>query len=832
MGDSMAAQVKSDSNELTRDQLETLLVPVPDALDVLTASAQDLSRHITSAHLDEATKSAILEQSYLRASSNGSADLLEWLLKQDVDPDAKDEDRTPAIILAASFAHLDCVRLIVEAAHARRHYSKPGLGINVTDRAGWTALHWAVSQNNVTLASFLLNHGARIDMRSNKGLTLKKLLRAGPKGDDMRRVLQSAQAARLERINPKLANGAQADVSHDAGEMSAIISEDNEAVQRQRDIIAETCRCLGISPAQLQSEPQPEAMPPDESFDWELCLPDQMLVFGMQDLPTILRVAIADISPTASARDRIIPASVIFFCARYACHYDTIDLLDELLLGSIETIEAALFSDPSNMANCAFWLLNSLVLLHALKTDPNLAMATPEYQLNLSDLINQIFVFVIRDCEQRIDKILDAAMLDYEPVTGFEDVRFEGEWRFVKALTDSARKRNVTPGKRTVMSLFNTTPQQAHDETVDVFGTKLSPSARSFSNFNAIGDATSPARVIAILSSTLVVMQTYHIHPSIVCQTFAQVFYWLACELSNRILAKRKYLCRSKAVGIRLNVSSVEEWARLNRLPPQLVPKTFAPLKQLLQWLQCLSSETTLEGLRTTIAGLPALNPIQLRQSLRDYRYEVDEGHMSQDCLRQLAVHHAEWEGKQLGKLNAQTSPSAPPNKPRTSITASPVSPNIRRSSSQASVRLGDEVNLDRQRHIDLVFSHPSRYPSFLPARGPDNVHADMDSRFMLPFALPSSANELVAFDTTPVFGPQLSAEQEAHPHRTACEPGLPSEFLQMLDAAREQDAHALLTQSHTVRSADPQVLASIEDWRARMAQETLPVEDEDIRQL
>ena len=65
------------------------------------------------------------------------------------------------------------------------------------------------------------------------------------------------------------------------------------------------------------------------------------------------------------------------------------------------------------MASCAFWLSNCLLILYYLRTEPNLADATTDYQAHFSDLINEIFVFIIRDAERRIDRVLEAAVLEH-----------------------------------------------------------------------------------------------------------------------------------------------------------------------------------------------------------------------------------------------------------------------------------------------------------------------------------------------------------------------------------------------------------------------------------
>ena len=80
-------------------------------------------------------------------------------------------------------------------------------------------------------------------------------------------------------------------------------------------------------------------------------------------------------------------------------------------------------------------------------------------------------------------------------------------------------------------------------------------------------------------------MSMFGINPVLITQTFSQVFYWTACELFNRILQRKKYLCRARATQIHLNLSFIEEWV-LEAGLPRGVAMHFQPVRELLTWLQ------------------------------------------------------------------------------------------------------------------------------------------------------------------------------------------------------------------------------------------------------
>jgi hypothetical protein len=205
------------------------------------------------------------------------------------------------------------------------------------------------------------------------------------------------------------------------------------------------------------------------------------------------------------------------------------------------------------------------LLLYYLRRDPHTAENTLEYQDNLHDLIREIFVFCIRDTERRLDKLLDAAILEHEALPGFDDIRFEGEWRFVKALTSRSKKDSSfpsaaglgsgTPARPSVLGLF-ASPDRAgtpHTPQSTPPSKLVSPRSRApsmpsgkFAGSGSPGPPSSnpqdlsPRSVTGLLSSTLFILQHYDFagHPCIVVQAFSQLLYWMASELFNRILSK------------------------------------------------------------------------------------------------------------------------------------------------------------------------------------------------------------------------------------------------------------------------------------------------------
>ena len=449
-------------------------------------------------------------------------------------------------------------------------------------------------------------------------------------------------------------------------------------------------------------------------FDWKRVRSDQMLVFGNADLEPLLSMFITNMKPVrAPWTSRAAPANVLFLCARYACFLPDEDLLEELFLGTIDRIEGVIYSHPTDMTYLAFWLSNCCLLHYYMDKDRTLrkSSSVAEYRSLLADLLNEIFVFIIRDAERRIDKVLDAAMLDHEAIPGFEEVRFEGEWKFMKTLAGSVKgigqqgslsqgMTSSSSSRRPISQIFGSgrkddlpSSSSLTDGTFEAMPLSSSPSlgngrpSHPFgsatvgpSSFRTLGGDSSPRKgvgepfrairevsyqasatdllsaptprtISSLLTSTLQVLQLYEINPAIIIQALSQIFFWVGCELFNRVITRKRYLCRSRAIQIRMNVSALEDWARSNALPLSIVHAHLSPLSQLISWLQCQSSLQEFDGLIATMQGLKALTPVQMRRVVKDYRYEVGETRMSEECLQYLDQLIIDWKRRQEDQL-------------------------------------------------------------------------------------------------------------------------------------------------------------------------------------
>lgn len=471
-----------------------------------------------------------------------------------------------------------------------------------------------------------------------------------------------------------------------------------------------------------------------------------MFVFQENELDRILYIVITSMTPQRSTTQKPVPANVLFLSARYAHYHADQDLLTNLLVKTLQKINDVVECHQWDMTILAFWISNATLLLHYLKKDSGLSTSTVKFQTQLATLIHEIFILIVRDAERRIDKTLDLSILDHETIAGFEDISFQNEWKIFKRKT------------------------QIKEEPVERRFRPLSPKARS---------KPSPRNVISLLSSTLFVLDLYDIHSVITAQIVAQLLYWLGAELFNRIMSHRKYLARTKAMQIRMNISVIEEWARSNNRQPEHYENGsmnctgestndaaryhLAPVIQLLQWLQCFSSlqQDDLEALNNTIQQLSRLTPQHLIHVVKHYRAEVGEKGLPKSGMKHLLQLDKEWQERKekvrsirrRSNLNSNL-----PTKEGQNITSD--------SGLEEQKYDGDTMNFMTHDEMKKDDDEGDEEP-------PEGLFSD--PAHMLPFTLPSSTDMLVSYGAG--FG-GVNRERERK-----YIPNIPPEFLAKLDA-------------------------------------------------
>ena len=498
----------------------------------------------------------------------------------------------------------------------------------------------------------------------------------------------------------------------------------------------------------------PEELEEGQEFVWDRCLNDQMFVFQENELDRILDIIITNMTPQRSPSQKPVPANILFLSARYAHYHASAELLEKLLVSAMDKINDVVEKHQWDMTILAFWISNATLLLHYLKKDNNLVQVTTEFQLQIAELINEIFILIIRDAERRMDKVLDQAMLEHETIPGFEDVQFQHEWK-----------------------IFRSKPKVKPPEPMEKRFRPPSPKRRA---------QPSPRNITSLLSSTLFVLDLYDIHSVITAQVLSQLIYWLSAELFNRIMSNRKYLARTKAMQIRMNISTLEDWARSNNRQPEhyengsmtstgentveSARRHLEPLVQLLQWLQCFSSlGEDIESLSGTLQQLPRLTAQQLLHAAKYYRPEVGEKGISKSARKYITdLQKAAADRKAANRAKPRQSSGVPSPNPQQQKGAdtspsTPVKPthNSLGSHSPAPSRLSDEEERED---------------------APDDLL--LDPSYMLPFSLPTSTDMLISYGAG--FG-GVNKERERK-----YLPTVPPEFLAKLDLNGKKNGDSL----------------------------------------
>lgn len=475
---------------------------------------------------------------------------------------------------------------------------------------------WAMTNRHKTIAKILLDHGASPDIKSSSGGTAFDFAQPG-----------SEISEYLHENGYNFGPSAVEDDFYDAGLAHGRFEEElAENEMKRRMMMEESALNLEVDLSSLGLDEKFEPSDDDDleqeqqEFVWDRCLNDQMFVFQDHELERILDMIITNMTPQRSPSQKPVPANLLFLSARYAHYHASPELLAILLTSATEKINDVVERHQWDMTMQAFWLSNATLLLHYLKKDAELVEATVQFQLHLAELVNEIFVLIIRDAERRMNKVLDAAMLDHETIPGLEDIAFQNEWKLFR------KRKSEAP------------------EPAEKRFRPPSPRRRA---------QVSPRNITSLLSSTLFVLDLYDVHSVITTQILSQLLYWLSAELFNRIMSTKRYLARTKAMQIRMNVSTLEDWARTNNRQPEhyengsmtstgettieAARRHLAPVIQLLQWLQCFSSlGDDHESLVTTLLQLQQLTPTQLLHAVKSYRPEVGEKGLTKQAMKFL----------------------------------------------------------------------------------------------------------------------------------------------------------------------------------------------------
>ncbi|EIN14146.1 hypothetical protein PUNSTDRAFT_95756 [Punctularia strigosozonata HHB-11173 SS5] len=752
------------------------LSPEPD-LNPIYPTPQYITPLLSSnSGLTPAQKSQLVAHCLLRACQFGDHSLLSYLFSDPqahpyIDLGIQDEDGLGLVSTTIlgfgpeserDVEREECIRLLVSQ----------GADPNQADYLGWTPMHHAALLSPPTLISYLLTHGCSPFSVTRRKLTPLDIITAHtvvPGREDVALLLEEAMreegwtGGRME-------------------ERRRVFEDQAKRRSRKRQLRDSVQKILGFDrrwwgdddddAISWASEHEDEGLLDDRVYTPPLDF-TSMLVFSPQALPYIFNSLITTFPPTIGNAE---PANALYMLARFAALTCDHTWLEDLIIGATDAIEETFFSHPDDIACLIFWLYNTTVWLHLLRCDQSINEACEllgSFVL-IEEVINSVFVFIIRFAERSIDGLLDAALLDYSSAPAeLEAVQFESEWSFLRPFSN--KKKAVaptlivpprTPSSVSPSGLQPSSPPSATPSSSTGFHSFKQSISKAAARQSGVTTplhslfpepASSPSAITTFLTALQILMTMSGINPALITQLWSQVFYWTASETFNRILTRKKYLCRSKAAHINLNLSVLSEWVDFVGLPVG-VKSHFTPVRDLLYWIQSHSAITEFSELVVTIQQLKNLNPLQMRRAVRDYRYEVGEGRMTEECIQYLAQLQKDWERHRV-KLGVEALRKEMDERERE-----------REDSTAGDYPDASDVELDQSssalapgftNNIDVLFDQEDKSAAWEPVKPAPALGELLDSRFMLPLLLPSNPRLLSATPSGP-FDFDLSSDKGA----------------------------------------------------------------------
>ncbi|KIM48286.1 hypothetical protein M413DRAFT_62585 [Hebeloma cylindrosporum] len=744
------------------------LSPEPD-LHPLYPTITQISEQISpDSGLNPAQKAELVAHCLTRACAFGDISVVQYLLtdrlaQAHVDLELHDEDGVGLVSLAIygfrgdsdrDMEREECVRLLVSQ----------GADLNA-DQAGWTPLHYAALLAPPTLVSYLMTHGCSPFALTGRKLTPLDIVTAHsvlPGKEDVALLLEESMRT-------------QGWMGGRMEERRRLLEKRTKKKGKRTEIREDVGKVLGVDPdwwrksSELSDSDSDSDEDEEESEGVYTPIPDYsaMLVFSPPLLSQIFESLITNYRPTFKDAT---PANTLYMLARFAALTCDHTWLEDLIIGATDAIEETFFNRAEDLSCLVFWLYNTTLWLHLLECDTSINEACEmlgSFEL-IEEVINSVFVFIIRFAERRIDQLLDVTILSYVPLASeFEAVQFESEWSFLRPFTGKRKAPPVSPNGKNVVPTPPTSPHRSlsptrNQPTVSSSGSRGFSSlrqtitrARGQSSAPSISSAfqesppsPSPFDLTSFLTSLHTLLVLSDINPAITTQLWSQVIYWTSCEIFNRVITRKKYICRSRAVQISMNLTAIEEWIEEMGIPSG-IQIHLAPLRDLLNWLQSLSSISEFPELVATIQSMKHINPLQMRRAVRDYKYEVNEGRMTEECIQYLTQLQKDWERHRV-KLGVEAMRKEIGE--RDWDREGSVSSLMNDASSVSEPSIAPSVEVSPQQSVDSLFDKTFDVTLWEPTRPPKALGELLDSRYMLPLLFPTNPRLLAALPGKKIF--------------------------------------------------------------------------------
>lgn len=227
--------------------------------------------------------------------------------------------------------------------------------------AGWSALMWATTNKHESLVKVLMDHGASAQTRSAKGRTVFDFVQSSNSNEKIAEILAtnprdslsssmsctSSSAGDCDFYYQSTVEGYDSFMAEEAERRQklletamALVGGDSTLIDNTHDDDDENDDYDNAAFNHAANDDDQDDDEQDDDltteFYWDKCMPDQMFVFGGDDLTHILDTMITNIRlPMETQQEICVPANVVFLSARFAHYFSSSELLDEVLEGAL-----------------------------------------------------------------------------------------------------------------------------------------------------------------------------------------------------------------------------------------------------------------------------------------------------------------------------------------------------------------------------------------------------------------------------------------------------------------------------------------------------------------
>lgn len=392
-------------------------------------------------------------------------------------------------------------------------------------------------------------------------------------------------------------------------------------------------------------------------YDYSKAVPGQYIKYTDSDIPSLLDYIFnLRLKTRALQHDARVPAAIIYQLIQYSHTKvganDLTQFLFETFITRVRAVtntksgvitelsvqEGANGDGAGDIVSLSYWL-SVIQFIHLHLTRGKIYKVHPEFLQNLIGVTQSLIAAISYSINSRLNVLVDECILDFTNLIDVSRTTYAKDWNLFKS--------KKTPN--------------SYDDILDML---FPPSEEQLR-------MPSPIKYLQVLGALDYVLNLHMVHPLLRSQAYSQVFYFINATLFNRIISNSKYCSRVKAIQLRLNISTLEDWLRSHSTrifkPDQLgglelltdndtsfkligllgqsdnpkdphslgflyksiyhVGRTqLNPLIELLQWLQVVTGLNDEETFVNTMNELDDLNYYQLfKVTKKLYRYEVDE---------------------------------------------------------------------------------------------------------------------------------------------------------------------------------------------------------------